>query len=821
MGSVNKSIILWYGTLALFVFIFPWTAFAQQLPGTAKISGKLADEHGSPVSYATVVLLNAADSGIVRSVPASATGGYLFDLVHPGNYLIKVTAIGFTTSISKVISMIPGKEISIPLWQLASSESSLAMVKITAAKPLVEQRSDRLVVNVENSILSAGSSAMDILARSPGVTVDKDDNISLNGKEGVTVMINDKMTYLTATQLGALLRSTDGSAIKSLELITNPSSKFDAAGSSGIINIKLKKPTEKGTNGSLTAGLGYGKSGKDRTSLSLNHQAGGLNVFGSFSRDDNKSSGSIDTKSIVTGPAGNETYLNQETTDHTYTHNNSYRAGAEYVLSNRNTAGVALSGYFNTVPNPGQIHTDVGTLPGAIDTYQNTLYLNDQRYRNFTINIHDKLKIDTTGQELSIDLDRANFRNTTNSDNHTLSFLSDGTADGEPVSLNYQIPSSINVYSANADYTLPLSKTLKLESGLKYTSVKNNDDSHAEQLDGGTYLNDPALTNNFLYQEEIGAAYVSVNGNLKNLTFTAGLRAEHTGTTSDLVTTGESYAHKYLDLFPSLLVRRTLNDKNDIGFSFSRRIDRPEYDNFNPFLVYSDQYTYYVGNPLLKPQYANKAEISYTYNRQIHISLSYSHTYDAITHVAETDIKTNITTETVVNLQKQDNYSLNFYSPYKVFEWWEGYANLNGVYRMVRADSLLGGTLDRNKLAYTIKTTQNFQIAPGYKAELMSTYQSSRIYGIYTIRSRYTTDVGISHSFDQKRASIKVSVSDVFNTGTFRLYTNYQADNLATIQRPESRIGRITLNFNFGSTKHNVSEHEGSAADVKDRVKGA
>ena len=188
---------------------------------------------------------------------------------------------------------------------------SLNTVSITAAKPLIEHKIDRTVMNVENSVLAAGNSAMDILERAPGVSVDKDDNISLKGKQGVTVMINDKLTYLTAAQLATLLRSTDGNTIQSIEIITNPSAKYDAAGNSGIINIKLKKNKQTGTNGSVTLGAGYGAYWKDNETLQLNHKEGNLNVFGTFSHNDNKRIQDIDIKRIITDTAGNRTYFNQ------------------------------------------------------------------------------------------------------------------------------------------------------------------------------------------------------------------------------------------------------------------------------------------------------------------------------------------------------------------------------------------------------------------------------------------------------------------------------------------------------------------------------
>lgn len=443
-------------SIQIFLLLVLSTAFAiAQTAKPAAISGQLLDENGKPMDFATVSLLKAQDSTVVKGTLSNENGAYTFDHINSGNYIIKATVVGYTKAISKVFTLANGSAtITIPALKLTPASNSLNAVTITAAKPLIEHKVDRTVMNVENSILAAGNSAMDILERAPGVSVDKDDNISLKGKQGVTVMLNGKLTYLTSAQLATLLRSTDGTTIKSIEIITNPSAKYDAAGNSGIINIILKKNKQTGTNGSLTAGAGYGAYGKDNENLSLNHKEGNLNVFGSFSHNDNKRIQNIGIKRIIpdTTAGGAPTYFNQVSPLLEADHNNSYRIGADYDLSSKNTIGFVASGYFNGEQDNVDDHTYIGPSFNQVDSSLRTVSGIHQTYHNIAFNLNDSWKIDTAGQELSADLDYSQFKNNSVAQYVTDYYLPDGSIQHPEWFLGNHTPSTIDIRTGQMNY---------------------------------------------------------------------------------------------------------------------------------------------------------------------------------------------------------------------------------------------------------------------------------------------------------------------------------------------------------------------------------
>ncbi|HJP62511.1 MAG TPA: TonB-dependent receptor, partial [Mucilaginibacter sp.] len=587
-------------------------ALAQTAAPGGHVSGTLLDEHGKPMMFATTSLLNAKDSTIVKGAVSNDAGVYVFDRVKDGQYLVKVTTVGYDKAISKPFSISQSsKNVAVPQITMQPNDRNLNTVNVVATKPLIEQKSDRVVLNVAGSVLAAGNSAMDILERAPGVSVDKDDNISLKGKQGVTVMLNDKLTYLTSAQLATLLRSTDGNTIQSIEIISNPSAKYDASGNSGIINIKLKKNKQTGTNGSITAGVGYGKNGKDNETFQLNHKDGRLNLFGTFSHNDNKRTQDIDIRRIVTDGA-DQTYFNQFTTMPQSNHNNSYRVGADYDITDKNTFGVVLSGYFNSENYANTNRTYIGPNFTQVDSSLNTLSVIKQKYRNIAVNVNDTWKLDTAGQQLNIDLDYSKFKNDASSYYTTNYFLADGSIQRPTAFLGNITPSTIDIHTAKADYTLPITKSTKFETGVKFSDVKTDNDLQQSLVDGGQY----ASVNHFVYDEKIDAGYLNFSKDFKKTSVQLGLRGEYTSSnaTGDSLNVRQVVARHYFNLFPSVFVNHTINDKNEVGVSYSRRIDRPQYDNLNPFVYRLDPYTYQKGNPYLKPQYTNNFELNYTYN---------------------------------------------------------------------------------------------------------------------------------------------------------------------------------------------------------------
>jgi len=787
----------------------------------AGISGRLTSDKGTDLSYATVTLLKAIDTSVIQNSLSNDTGYYSFSHVRPGSYVIRVTTLGYKPFKSDPFSVNPGTILSLPVFKIAVDNQVLNTVTISSSRPMIESNGDHTVMNVENSIVAAGNSALEILARAPGVSIDQNDNISLNGKSGVTVMINDKLTYLSATQLATLLRSTDGSTIKSIELTTNPSAKYDASGNSGIINIKLKKNTQSGTNGTVILSAGYGKYGKDRSTLSLNHKTGHLNIFGTISHDDDKTANTASLKRIMTDSTGNKTFFNQLTSAKDRSADNGYRLGAEYDVTHNNAIGIQVNGYFNGETDRNNDPTYIGNQPGSINSYQNTQSVVDQHFQNFAVNLNDKLKLDTNGQELRLDADYSKFNNNSEAQYNTYFYLPDGSGAASPQFLREQTPSQIDIRSAKVDYMLPLTKTFKIEAGAKFSDVKTDNDLLAQQQNGKTYVNDSTLSNRFIYDEKIAAAYFNMNKSLKHTTIQAGLRAEHTSSSGDLLTTNQLVSRGYLDFFPSVFIDQQVNDKNDIGFSYSRRIDRPGYDDLNPFVYYIDQYTYTKGNPFLNPQYTNSFALNYRYNHLINVSLNYSHTADAISGALLTDASNEITIQTKLNLQSQDHYALTANALYTITSWWTG--NVNGVlfYNRFKSDSLLGSVYNRGQLSFQGRATQYFKLGNTYKAELTSSYQTALTYGIYQVRPAYSNDIGISHSFAGKKATLKFSISDIFNTVHDQVSSVYQSNNLLISQKPESRIGRLTFTWNFGNKKIKTDQHQAGDGDEKSRVKGA
>jgi iron complex outermembrane receptor protein len=792
------------------------STFAQSANPPGTVSGKLVNDQSAAMDYATISLLRAKDSTVVKGTLTNDAGAYTFDNIKPGEYLIKATTVGYTNAASAVFNVAAGV-VAVPLLKMHANVKALNTVTITSSRPLIERKIDRTVMNVENSVMAAGNTAMEILERAPGVTIDKDDNISLKGKQGVTVMINDKLTYLTSTQLASLLRSTDGTTIQSIEIITNPSAKYDAAGNSGIINIKLKKNKQVGTNGSATVGVGRNSRVRDNMSLNLNHKQGNLNLFGTLSRGDNPRYRDFSIERVIPGSGGTNTYFSQVSQMPQTNHYNNFNIGADLDLTAKHTIGVVVSGYKNSENDGNYNHTNIGKQPGVADSSLTTNSVINQSYKNYAINLNDRLKLDTLGQELSIDLDYSKFNNNTNADYNTDYFLPNGTTQHAPLLLRNQTPSTIEIYSGKADYAKPLSKTVKFEAGVKFSSVKTDNDLQAQKSNGGPYVNDTSRSNRFIYTEKIDAGYLNLNKQYKTGSIQLGVRAEYTQSNGNLMGS-DPVDRSYLNFFPSVFINQTLNKKNELNFSYSRRIDRPSYDNLNPFIYYLDPYTYSAGNAFLKPQYTNNFELGYVYNKTIEVTVGYSKTTDANVEVILTQGDKSF--ETHQNFETQTGYNVNVYSPYTIFNWWTGSFNFNGFYLGFKSNNVNGGgNVDNGRKAFVFKTTQNLLFA-GFKGEINADHRSSLTYGIYNIYARYSLSAAIGRSFAEKKFNVKVGLDDIFNTLRNDISSHELTNNFVVRQKGDTRLLKLNITYNFGNSKIKKRQHRTGAEDEAGRVSG-
>ncbi|HCN84818.1 MAG TPA: TonB-dependent receptor [Sphingobacteriaceae bacterium] len=802
----------------LFAILLLLSVFSRANAQTEKgsISGKVIDETNQPAMYATVSLHNSKDSTLVRGTISNLDGDYSLDNISAGSYFISVTMLGYDKSRSAVQQLGAGAKISVATLKLKKLSNQLKEVSITVKKPLIENQIDKTVLNVENSALATGNNVMELLQKAPGVTVDKDDKINLRGKSGVQVMIDGKPSYLSQEQLANLLRATDASNIQSIEIITNPSSKYDASGNSGIINIKMKKNQSFGTNGTLTVGGGYGKRHKADGNASLNHREKLFNVFSNYSYGNY---GNFHTLAVdrLLNTSGGTTYFSSSSYDKNDSENHNYKGGIDFFLGSKNTLGFLTSGNVFRGHNHETGINKIGATIAASDSSVVADNHGRSPYDFATYNINYKSVLDSSGTELTANLDYS--RSAGDQDNYYNSsyMLGNGTEKRPPLLFRNYTPNVADIYSAKVDFTHPFSKKTKLETGLKSSYVKtdNNLNYSTKQADG-SYQNDAARSNQFQYTEVISAAYVSLSTEpFKDFSIQAGLRAENTHSEGNSITDGTVVARNYLNFFPTVYLKQKLSAKNTIGVSYSRRIDRPDYGSLNPFLYFIDQYLYAKGNPYLNPQYTNSFEMNYIYRDSYSTSLNYSRTTGGITQVLLTNPVNKALFQTNENLATQTSLSLNINAPVTIAKWWKTNNNVTIFHNEVESPNIGGADFSTSKTAWMLNTNHSLTVTKTTGIELNGSYNSPSVSGTFNVSSFYGVDFGINQSFADKKFNLKLGVNDFLNTRTKQsVSSNLENNTYAIHQNYESRVVRMSLTWRFGNSNvKSVDKHGGSESE--------
>ncbi|MDB5014095.1 MAG: TonB-dependent receptor [Daejeonella sp.] len=784
----------------LFLFTGLSSSYAQTTSVNGQIAGKVTDEKQSPLAYATVTLLNAKDSSVLKGSLTSEIGKFIYSNLAPGSYLVSITNIGYEPVVKGPFHIKSEELIAVGDIHVKRTLHQLNTVNISSKRPLIEYQIDKTVVNVESSALATGNSALEILQKSPGVAIDKSGNISLRGKQGVTVMLDGKRTYLSPEQLSTFLSSTEGTSIQAIELITNPSSKYDAAGSSGIINIKMKKNRQFGTNGAITAGSGYGRYYKSFAGLNLNYRQKSVNIFGNINGSDNKTAEDL-TVFRVNNAGGNQTYFNQFSRSTRVSKNINYKAGLDYSIDKNNTIGFALNGYNNNGNLNTANATLIGSTPAKIDSSVMANNPGRSRFKSIAYDLNFKSTIDSLGRELTADVDYSKFSNSV-SNNYNNTFI-DNTSNVFKSSSVFRsfAPTNIKVWSGKVDYVVPLDPKTKLEIGVKSSFVSTDNDFRFENRIGNSFDNDTSRSNHFAYNENIHAAYINFRKEFKATTIQFGLRGEQTNSEGNSITLGTAVDRHYLNLFPTFYISQSLSKDNDLGFSYSRRVDRPDYESLNPFVYFIDLYTFSAGNPFLSPQYTNSFELFYTYKKKLNVGLAYSHTRNVITQVIVTDTVHKTLYQTTQNLARQDFYSSNINYPIVITNWWNTYNNLTLYYNYFKSPNLIGAPYQSGKLAYQLNTNQSFTVNTSTTVELSGNYQSSQVYGTYLIKPMYGVDLGINKSFAQRRANIKLSANDIFNLRKTQISSAIATQNYRLDEKPETRIIRLSFTYRFGDNQ--------------------
>ncbi len=783
----------------------------QPLTGKGKITGQILDEKSQPFPFVNVLLLHAKDSVLVKGLAADESGKFAFDQIAAGKYLTLVSMVGYQKSYSQSFD-VKDNAVNLPTITLQTDTKSLNEVTVVAKKPFIEQEIDRTVINVENSIVSAGATALEVLERAPGVTVDQqNEQLKLRGKEGVIVQIDGKQTFLSQQELITLLRNTPSDNIEKIELITNPSAKYDAAGNSGIINIKMKRNKNYGTNGNINLGGAWAKYGRASATGTLNHRAGKISTFISGGAFYNKGFNNNDIYRRI--PYEDKvTIFDQHTERINESEYYNVRAGMDYFATDKTTVGVLVSGFYNDWSNPfGQTNTRI--LDGDLNlqrTFRTNVF-NGGKMNNISSNVNFKHQF-TDKKELTFDVDYVHYGGKKNSNLDTRYAKPDGAPDGNPEIVRNDMPSDISIGVAKLDYTQPLWKG-KLETGLKTSYVTSDNDMVFETKTDEWQL-DPTRSNRFKYTENVNAAYLNYSGSIsKKIKYQVGFRGEHTHSIGNSVTLNQKRDRNYINLFPSIFLSNQLDTNNVLNISYSRRIDRPNYQSLNPFEFYLDPYTFQRGNPNLKPQYTNSFQLVHVYKNTINTTLAYSRIKDMIADELPQQIASeNKTFVTSDNLDNQDNISLTVSFPIPVTKWWQVQANFTGVYNHYKS-YYLEQQLEIKQATWNMYASNQFTIGKGWSAELSGWYNSRAFYGLYAAKPMGMINAGLQKSILNKKGTIRLNVNDIFWTNRFNGTAIYKDIDFRVRSEWPSRQFRLTFTYNFGNQNVKGARQRNTGSD--------
>lgn len=806
--------------IILFLMLFCLSTMASIVYGQElasekySISGSVLSEKNNIAVDAVVYLMNAADNALVKTETSDVAGKFVFENVSEGRYLIKVSENGNSKYVGNAFEV--NQNTNLPAIVLETQIQQLDEVVITKVKPYIERKDGVMILNVESSIGATGSSAFEVLEKAPGVNVDNNDNISLRGKGGIMVQIDGKMTQMSGTNLANYLRGIPSGNIEKIEFITNPGSKYDAAGSA-IINIKMKKDKRKGTNGSISTAYGQGKYPKSNNNFSLNHRNKSVNVFGNYSFAYREGFNELLLKrkfydnGTFTGAYDQDNYLKMDFRNHIG------RAGADFYVNPKHTLGIVanvVSNKFNpTGKNVSDVYDASDSKVSRFETNNNSR----DNWHNHSINLNHKYAIDTLGTELTTDFDYANYGNKTKQNFTTRYYDLNNAEFQNPYLLFGDIAGDLNIYALKTDFVTTLKNKIKIESGLKSSYVKADNNLGFFDISTGIPVFDPTKSNHFIYKENINAVYLNGSKTFGKWNTYLGFRVENTNITGEQLVDNTSFKNSYTQLFPSAFVSYTFNEKNSLEFNYSRRISRPSYDQLNPFKFFLDPTTYKEGNPYLRPQTTHSFEITHVFNQKIYSTLNFSRTTDNITEViAPSENDQQLTVQTNKNLSTADIYGLFMIMPLEITKWWSNNNSLNFYYGSY-SGTVANTTLEnQGNFTFNCNSVNSFKLGKGYSAELTGNYRAREVYAFMDVDPIWFVNVGFQKKF--KNSSLKLAVNDVFDTNKTTADTEFKDYHENFKVRRDVRVATLSYTYNFGSGQNMQRRRTGGADDIKQRA---
>ncbi|MFM2361850.1 MAG: hypothetical protein RLZZ316_752 [Bacteroidota bacterium] len=821
--------------MTLLTVLLTLSLVGQAQTNTGKISGKVIDGSTKTIEAATITLHKAKDSSVVKISVANKEGDFVFEFVKEGSYFVSITAVGHNKGFSETVSITTASTaITLKTIELIPVTKSLGNVTVTARKPLIEQKIDRTIVNVEASVTNVGASALEVLEKSPGITVDKDGNVSLKGKQGVQIFIDGRPSYLSGPDLANYLRNLQSQQLDQIEIMTNPPAKYDAAGNAGIINIKTKKNKQFGYNGSLTLGYGQGRLPKFNEGFNFNYRHNKINLFTNLSHNYRKNFQelSIQRKFIDVTTKNVVSHFNQ--VNHLTDFNQSYsgKIGMDYNVSKKTTMGVVVSGFIN----PGEF-TSRGIMfisdPNMIlQSETRARAANKEKWKNVSTNFNMRHIIDSLGKEISGDIDYIRYRVSNNQQITNSYYNAVGVPNKISDSLIGNLPQHIDIYSAKVDYIHPLKKGAKLEMGFKTSYVETDNDARYDSLLNRVYVLDSGRYNHFTYKENVNAAYVNYSKQFsKKWSGQFGLRVENTNikghSTGYTYNAGSNFGNfdstfkrNYTQLFPTVYMQYAPNEKHNFGINYGRRIRRPDYESLNPFIMFLDRYTFEQGNPNLLPQFSHNVELTHTFKGFLTTTLNYTKTTDIIQQILVQNNEKNQTFVKQANIASQRQYGIAVNIMVQPKKWWNGNIYMN-VYNNNFKGIINNDFVSVGATTGLINISNQFKFNKGWAAEAGGFYRTEGVDGIFRVKGLGMVSMGVSKTILKQKGSLRFSVRDVFWTNRVKGESRYSNIDASFQQYRDSRVANLSFTYRFAKGKMNggPKRKAGGAGEEQSRVK--
>lgn len=775
-----------------------------------RVEGKVLSPKKEPVPFCTLGLLSSKDSSIVKQTLAADDGKFLMDDAPAGNYLVKVSYVGYKDFYSKPFTLDSTANIILEPFELTANAVSLDEISVAVMRKPVEFKDGNITVNIDGSPLATGNTVYDLFTKLPGVMIEGD-NITVQGQGGVRVYIDDRVQPMSGAQLINFLKGINSSVIDKIEVILNPPAKYDAAGKGAIINIRTKKVKITGFSGSASYSYSKGAYYYQLPAFSLNYKGKKISFFSNISAYEGliKNESKFDRR-IATDT--NVTQLTERSYEYDQGKNATIDLGADWYINKKNTVGVkmqAIPGYaMRTYPGSTNIQNSNGTSQTLrFDRSIPNVWL----YTNGNVNAEHLF--DTSGTVLKFSADYYGpYNDIYKGDYQNYYVDNDGNYLGQPVNFKSNNSLGITIISSKIDFEKRLSKSLSLEAGIKgnYTDAFSNYSLERQDPFSGAYTIDTAYTNDFRYKEFISAGYFSLRRELKNLSMHFGLRAENTNVEAGTVTKTVSYTWQYFKVFPVFSMNYNGLKNNSFSFSGNTRIERPDYNSFNPYKQFNNLLVSNVGNPYLLPSYGYNFLFNHVYKGSISNTLIFSHHVNPVLNVSYQDDATLQTLNQSKNMNYMNHIRYVLYGRVEIKKWWVASGSF-GAYYITFVGKLNNSDFSNTKIPWWINSNNQFLLKKNWKIEYSIFYWSPWLGGIGTMQERWGMDLAVKKSFSDNKWTASVSINDPFYTKPFRNYVNYGNQYTQSFSGQDTRRVAVSLGYNFGKVK--VEQRQLDAAE--------